>query len=185
MPAPVDITLTVTRFVPNSSSTHPAKDRPQETCEIAEKIALKGITERDWQRDVSGQVFICPPPDVGVIAVKKLGADPVAITFKIASGPGVPALQPTAIFFEQQKFRDDPNRPLGDGDGRDNFETISVAADALTVVDRWRLHGRSKDRSRHEAPIWKFWIRVVATGAGAAQHGWIDPTIENSEDMAV
>jgi len=189
MPSLVDVIITVTKFTANPSAVHPAGDKPLENCEISSELNLSGIAGspagKFWKSEPTGQVLICPPPDAGTIAIRKLGNAPVEFSFVLASGPGVPALRPTAIVFEQQKFKDNPGRPLRDPDGSGNFEIKGAAGNKLTVADLWVAHGKSKDRAKHAAPFWKFWIRVETTdAAGTTLKGWIDPTIENSEDMA-
>ena len=188
---PVEITLTVTRFTENPSSTHPAKDKTDENCAIEAQLKMNGETTnvtgetiQVWQHDADKQVFICPLPDVGVIAVKKTKAGPVLFSFVIKSAGAVPALRPTDIKFEQQPFKKEPNRSLEDADGALNFDFMGTEGNKLTIADRWESHGPSKNRDDHRAPHWKFWIRVETTD-GTARKGWIDPTIENSDDMTV
>jgi hypothetical protein len=190
MPSLADVVITVTKFTPNSSPVHPPRNATAEHCEIGSELGLIGRDRpakgTKWKFDDSEQIFICPPPDVGTIAIRKRGDKPVEFTFAIASAEGVPALRPTAIVFEQQKFKNDANRSLTDVDGSDNFKLIGIEKNGLSLADRCTIQGKSKDRRReqHAAPFWKFWIRVETTDAsGKTVSGWIDPTIENSDDM--
>ena len=181
MPSPVELTLTVTKFTANPSPTHPKKDRPNEHCEIKSEILMTGLTTGTggWQIDPAGQVFICPPPDVATIAVKRTGADPVELVFKIDSAPGVPNLRPIAIVFEQQRFKHDPNKGLDDVDGSTNFKLKSALGNKLGVANHWVSRGKSKNRKQHQAPHWKFWIRVETTDAnGQTLTGWMGLFIE-------
>lgn len=177
---PAEVTVVVTRFVENSATTPPKK--PEENCTIQAELRMNGDKGGRWKSDPDGEVFLCPKPDLGTIAVKRRpGRDgPVLVTFRIASEPGVPELRPTDIAFEQLAFRFAPAKERRDPDGKVNFGPPTIAGDTLTVPNRWIHKGRSLNRATHDAPHWKFWLRVQAADG---RLGWIDPTIENSEDM--
>lgn len=177
---PAELVLTVTKFVENPSGTPPA--RPEDNCTLSDEITIVGATGGEWKSDPAGEVFICPPPDVTTIAVKQKDASkgPVLITFTLVSAGNEPALTPTRIVFKQQDFHRNPQRPKDDPDGSRNFRDQRVAGGKLTFANHWIHRGKSKNRNERNAPSWKFWIQVKAADG---RMGWIDPTIENSEDM--
>jgi hypothetical protein len=179
---PAEITLTVTKFTENTSTTPPRT--AGENCVIQPDFHMNGDSTGAWKRDPDGQVFLCPAPDLGTIAMRRRDPnrdEPIVLSFRIASAAGVPALSPTQIVFEQKDFRDDRKRAKEDPDGTVNFVDRRAANDTLTITNRWVHHGKSKDRASHQAPSWKFWIHVK-TADGRV--GWIDPDLENSEDMS-
>ena len=183
---PAIISITAQAFKENSSATPPTV--AAENCPIDLHFQINGpagpATGKWNKRDANGEVFLCQDDDLGTIAVRrkegKVG--PVTLSFKIVSADGVPALKPLRMVFRQNDFRDKADRPKGDLDGSRNFTNQSVAGDLLTVENHWLDRGLSKDddRKKRTAPHWKFWIQVKTDDG---RLGWIDPGVENSEDM--
>ncbi len=163
MPNHARLAIDVTTFVPNPSATPTAP-----FCAIAGP-RLVPKPGQGGHENAEGQVTVLAD---GTIVVRRdnLGSRPVKLEFEL--GPGQD-LRPVAIVFRQV-------RGTGDPDGTLNFRSFEAGGHRLRIDNHCQHRGRRRNPDgTNQAPNWKYFIRVMQ-GSTA---GWIDPGIENSDDM--
>jgi hypothetical protein len=159
------LSLNVTQFVENTSTTPGAP-----FCAADNPTIMNGPGSSGPQ-NASGQVGI-DPDDSSMIFVNRKNAANSAVTL-VFNLTGVAGLQATDI-----KFRQDLGS--GDPDGSNNFNNKSASGATISVDNQWQSHGKKKGPGGNQAPTWKYFIRVQDA---SGKLGWIDPGIENAEDL--
>ncbi len=157
--------INVTSFVANSSATPVAPFCVTDAPTIADGPGGSGLANAD------GQVGI-DPSDSRMIFVNRrnAGNNPVQLVFTI--GPGT-SFTPLQIVFNQ-------TNGTGDADGSANFKDRNPKDQTISVKNQWTLKGKRNDPAGNSAPAWKYAIQIK-NAAGTL--GWIDPGIENAEDL--
>ena len=183
MPSTALINLTVTSFVENTSTSNPPTG------------SFCAVNAPSIQDNGNGQVGI-DPSDANTIWVNGTpgkGGQPVTLQFTLISSPPTPrgfALVALGVVFNLTRPPSGVTFP-GQGpapaqNGSNNFNTISPTNPVSAVIsfkDIYASHGNrgSGTNPSNASPRWKFYIQVRDTVSDKV--GWIDPGIENSDDM--
>ncbi len=171
MPNPT-ILLNITRFVANAANQPGAPFCP---------IAVLGVTTVNgngttpligFVAGTSDAIWVKSPNPTGGPGGKPLAVD---IDIMIVSSPPVGgpnfSLTPTDVRFSKTTVG-------GDSNGNANFSKSVPVGSIITITDKWTDKGRHGNGS---APVWKFSVAVKDSVSGNT--GWVDPTIENADDL--
>lgn len=160
-----ELNLTIQRFVANDSPT------PAEPFCLIDSLTIANGPGGSGPQNASGQVGIDPPGQIWVNR-KNSAAAPVKLVFNLL--PAADSFAPQRIVFAQTAGSDDP-------DGSANFRDRKPKGSTIAVDDHWSSKGKRRPGlGEKPAPVWKYFIQVKNA---AGQSGWIDPGIENAEDM--
>ena len=160
------ITVIVDDFVAN-----PSPDPCEPYCTLSSPSA---ITITDDARNGNGT------PQIGydpiflnlVWAEKKNTAGHIDLEFSFVSSAGTPYTATGAYFLAQVQGNQDPS-------GRVNFSKINGSAGTIRFRNKWKHKGRGATWPQ-TCPAWELYVQIQNA---AGDTGWIDPGVENTEDL--